>query len=280
MKLEKINQIFSKMEWLDEAIKRNEESDGRNKRSDFYYENLRIIREKQEKGIIPFEEYKKVGRQQSIEYGYYMANIHYELFKYDEKNKDELEDRIIFFLLNARDELFAFEDSWFRLNFYLDYSCYLREIYHSDDNWRDLEWYATENKNGREKIIFDILWKKYLKDEYIKEKIYLDCCSKEINEFFYDAELIDIDDFDDNQDFISYCKTVIFDRVNVIKKYSVFDFTEIKTYSLIDVNKIKGIIIYCGKYDYDLQDVIAYNLEDICKCTDWERRYGIRLIVD
>ena len=124
MILENINQIFSKMEWLDEEIERNSKSEGRNNKSDFYYKNLSEIREKQRKGIIPLDEYKNVGRQESIEYGYYIANIHYELFKYNMDNKDILEDRIIFFLQNAHDEIFESKDSWFRLNFYLDYSGY------------------------------------------------------------------------------------------------------------------------------------------------------------
>ena len=37
------------MEWLDEEIVRNSQSEGRNERSDFYYKNLSEIREKQRK---------------------------------------------------------------------------------------------------------------------------------------------------------------------------------------------------------------------------------------
>ena len=280
MELNNIKQIFSDMTWLDEEIERNNKSEGRNKKSDFYYNNLIDIRDKQRKGIIPFVEYKNVGRQESIEYGYYMANIHYELFECDDTNKDVLEDRIIFFLQNAQDKIFEYEDSWFRLNFYLDFSGYLRKIYHSNEKWQDLDHYVFEYNNEREKTIYDILWKKYMKKEYVKERINLDFCSKEINEFFYDAELIDIDDFDDEQEFIRFCKEIIAERVNIIKKYSVLDFTECRTYNLIDVNKLKGILIYCGKYNYETQDTLYCNLEDICKCNNWEFKYGIRLITD
>lgn len=277
MKLENINQVFSKMEWLDEEILRNSKSEGRNTKSDFYYKNLSIIKEKQEKGVIPFDEYKKVGGYDSIEYGFYIANIHYDLFIYDKTKKNDLEDRIIFFLQNANEELFKYETSWFRLNFYIEYSHYLRQIYKTED---DLEHFVYELNNEREKAIYDILWKKYLKGEYIKEKINLDYCSEEVNDYFLNAEIIDADDFEDNQDFIRYCKKVIEGRVNIIKKYSVLDFNECKSYHLNDINKLKGILIYCGKDDYDTQDVIYCNLEDICKCKNWEVKFGIRLITD
>ena len=280
MVLENINQIFSKMEWLDEEIEKYRKSEEKNKKSNTYYKNLIDIREKQRNGIIPFDEYKNVGVLESIEYGYYMANIHYELFKYNIENKDVLEDRIIFFLQNARDEIFESEDSWFRLNFYLDYSGYLREIYHSDENWQRLEDYVYEYKNEKEKLIYDILWKKYMKSEYINERINSIYFSKEINAYFIDAELIDADSFEDDQEFIRFCKKAILDRVNIMKRYSILNFSECKNHHIVDIYRLKGIVIYCGKYDYELQDVIYCNLEDICKCDAWEIKYGIRLITD
>ena len=132
MILNNLNQIFSNMDWLDEEIKRNELSEGRNPRSDAYYNNLLTIKNKQQAGIIPFEEYKSLKRLKqlrTIEYGYYTANIHYDLFSYYKEQKEIIDDRIIFFLQNASNEIFDNEYSWFRLNFYLDYSYVLREYY-------------------------------------------------------------------------------------------------------------------------------------------------------
>ena len=243
------------MEWLDEEIEKYRKSEEKNKKSNTYYKNLIDIREKQRNGIIPFDEYKNVGVLESIEYGYYMANINYELFKYNIENKDVLEDRIIFFLQNARDDIFESEDSWFRLNFYLDYSGYLREIYHSDENWQRLEDYVYEYKNEKEKLIYDILWKKYMKSEYINERINSIYFSKEINAYFIDAELIDADSFEDDQEFIRFCKKAILDRVNIMKRYSILNFSECKNHHIVDIYRLKGIVIYCGKYDYELQDV-------------------------
>ena len=136
MTLNNLNQIFSNMDWLDEELKRHELSEGRNERSDAYYNKLLAIKSKQRAGIIPFEEYKNLGhfaQTKTIEYGYYSANIHYDLFRYYKEQKDIIDDRIIFFLQNASDELFENEYSWFRLNFYLDYSRSLRDYYQSDE---------------------------------------------------------------------------------------------------------------------------------------------------
>ena len=47
MVLENINQIFSKMEWLDEEIEKYRKSEEKNKKSNTYYKNLIDIREKQ-----------------------------------------------------------------------------------------------------------------------------------------------------------------------------------------------------------------------------------------
>ena len=131
MKLERVNQIFSNMEWLDAEIKRNEAFEGRNEFSDLFYKTLESIRRKQQDGIVPYDEYKLIGKAKSldtIDYGYYIANIHYELFNYDIADKDTLEDRIIFFLNNANKELFKDKNSWFRLNFINDFRKFLKEV--------------------------------------------------------------------------------------------------------------------------------------------------------
>ena len=167
MILKNLNQIFSDMDWLDEEIKRNELSEGRNERSDAYYNNLLTIKNKQQAGIIPFEEYKSLKRLKqlrTIEYGYYTANIHYELFIYDINNKDKLEDRIIFFISNARKEIFK-EDSWFRLNFSLDFLQYLENIYDIEYREHDLEYFVNKYGNAKEKEIARLLRKASVKEE-------------------------------------------------------------------------------------------------------------------
>ena len=119
-----------------------------------------------------------------------------------------------------------------------------------------------------------------MKSEYINERINSIYFSKEINAYFIDAELIDADSFEDDQEFIRFCKKAILDRVNIMKRYSILNFSECKNHHIVDIYRLKGIVIYCGKYDYELQDVIYCNLEDICKCDAWEIKYGIRLITD
>lgn len=142
MILNNINQIFSDMNWLEKETIRNDKSEGKNKKSNFYYENLKMIRDKQKQGIIPFEEYKKVGIVGTIEYGYYIANIHYELFECNKDYKNILEDRIIFFIQNAPDDIFKYDDSWFRINFYNEYSNYLRQYYDDEyKNYKEIEIY-------------------------------------------------------------------------------------------------------------------------------------------
>lgn len=156
------------MDWLDEELKRHETSEGRNPRSDTYYNNLLAIKNKQQAGIIPFEEYKSLKRLKqfrTIEYGYYAANIHYDLFIYYKDQKEIIDDRIIFFLQNASNEIFDNEYSWFRLNFYLDYSGALRDYYQCEEKNYDLKYFVNKYGNAKEKEIYEILCNKYLKNE-------------------------------------------------------------------------------------------------------------------
>ena len=150
---------FSEMKWLDELIKE------RNREYNFYYDNLIKIKNKQNIGIIPYDEYKVVGRRRralsNVEYGYYMSNIHYDLYYLIDS--DELEKRIIWFLDNACDETFE-KDSWFMLNFPYDFNQYIRNIYYKklDKETYDLyfnnmsiEEIIDEIGTEKEKIIID-----------------------------------------------------------------------------------------------------------------------------
>ena len=272
MVLENINQIFSKMDWLDKPIK-----DGM---SQFYTKIFYSIRKKQNTGIIPLNEYKQIGGIGTVEYGYYMANIAFELGNYDEEEYASLQDRILFFIQNVSQKLFEYDDSWFRSIFYKDYSKYLREKYTSEEGGEDLEYYVYEYKNTKEKEIYDFLWNKYLKKEYFKEKNDNPYWSKEINQLFLDAEIIDIDDFISEADFKEACKHAIAERVAILKRYQVLHFSECKNHHLFNVNKLKGIIIYCGKFNYDLQDEIFHIIDKITDSGAWEIKYGIRLFTD
>ncbi len=190
MKLERVNQIFSNMEWLDAEIKRNESSEGRNEFSDLFYKTLELIRKKQQEGIIPYDEYKLLGKIKSldnIDYGYYIANINHELFDYNISKKDIIEDRIVFFLNNADKQIFKDDKSWFRLNFVLDFKNYLKNVYSIVENYNDLDYIIEEFCGSHEREIYDILWKLFLKKEYLEEQIFDDYKPREITDLFVNA---------------------------------------------------------------------------------------------
>lgn len=168
MKLDNITKHYSQMTWLDEEIKRNKAAIWRTKYSDFYYNILKKIREKQNNNHIPIDEYKLVGNRrtklQTIEYGYYMANIHYDLFIADINEKEALENRIIFFLDNADEMLFKDDESWFRLNFEYEFLSYLKSI-HLLQDINSLNEYKEKYADYLEAKIIDKLlylkgWKK------------------------------------------------------------------------------------------------------------------------
>lgn len=96
---------FSKMEWLDGLVSKNRNGPGRNEVSDFYYKVLLEIREAQFSGTILDELYIKAGLfsgSATPEEGYYLANIHYDIYS-DFENVESIENRIIYFL-EASDE--------------------------------------------------------------------------------------------------------------------------------------------------------------------------------
>lgn len=143
MNKENIEKYFSPMVWLDEEIARNQVSPGKNERSDRYYAVLQRIKDKQRRGEIPSDEdYLALGgirknrtHCHNIEYGYYMANIHYDLFRFDLSDKDSLEDRILYFIEHAELDENA-KDNFF-LNFPANFSSYLSHVYKVDKPSRD-----------------------------------------------------------------------------------------------------------------------------------------------
>ena len=145
MNKENIEKYFSPMAWLDEEIERNETSSGRSERSDRYYAVLKTIKDKQRRGEIPSDEdYLALGgirknraHCQNIEYGYYTANIHYDLFRFDPSDKDSLEDRILYFIEHAELDENA-KDNFF-LSFPANFSRYLSHMYKADKSSQNNE---------------------------------------------------------------------------------------------------------------------------------------------
>ena len=136
-------EIFAPMLFLDVVLE--EYKDGYpNPLTADYYETLRKIRESQNQGKIPEALYKRLGfgkkerfgdnSFETIEYGYFTANIHYYLYEscseYEvSKNyKDAVNHRILYFLKNADiDALCA--HGWFPLNFPNTYLSFLEKQY-------------------------------------------------------------------------------------------------------------------------------------------------------
>ena len=137
MNKENIENYFSKMTWLKEELEYHENSKGKNEKSYAYYDALKRIYKKQQSNQIPSdEEYMKLGIDRkslnTVEYGYYTSNIHYDLFEYEIDEKDLLEDRILFFLNSADKKEISNEEGWFLLNFPLNFRNYLLNIYEVD----------------------------------------------------------------------------------------------------------------------------------------------------
>ena len=156
MNKKNIEKHFSPMAWLDEEIARNQASPGRNERSDRYYAALQTIKDKQRRGEIPSDEdylaLGGIGKNRTychnIEYGYYTANIHYDLFHYDLSDKDSLEDRILYFIEHAELDENA-KDNFF-LSFPANFSSYLSHVYKADKSSRDSK--GALNKSREDKL--------------------------------------------------------------------------------------------------------------------------------
>ena len=170
MNKENIEKHFSPMAWLDEEIERNETSSGRSERSDRYYAVLKTIKDKQRRGEIPSDEdYLALGgirknraHCQNIEYGYYTANIHYDLFHYDLSDKDSLEDRILYFIEHAELDENA-KDNFF-LSFPANFSSYLSHIYKADKSSQNNEWILDKSREDKMSRLNDAFYMRRLVD--------------------------------------------------------------------------------------------------------------------
>jgi len=170
MNKENIEKHFSPMAWLDEEIARNLASPGRNERSDRYYAVLQTIKDKQSKGEIPSDEdYLALGgirknrtHCQNVEYGYYMANIHYDLFNFDPSDKDSLEDRILYFIEHQDLDKYA-KDNFF-LNFPADFSYYLSHLYKIDISGHDNNGVLDKSREDKLSCLYDAFCMRRLVD--------------------------------------------------------------------------------------------------------------------
>ncbi|MBR0461361.1 MAG: hypothetical protein IJJ00_01440 [Erysipelotrichaceae bacterium] len=140
MKIKYQDGIFASMTYLDEMLDENKEGYP-NPRTENYYETLKEIRSVQNCRKVPADEiYKRLGKTrrkkafETIEYGYYTANIHYYLYescseyKKSEAYKDSLNRRILFFLNNANIRALS-SYLWFPLNFPDQYLRFLEYQY-------------------------------------------------------------------------------------------------------------------------------------------------------
>ena len=131
MRLKYNKYMFSDMDYLDNEIKRYK---GKypNPNTENYYKALTNIKNIQQKGNIPTEaDYLEVGKSKyfnSVEYGYYTANIHYDLFRYDE-SYTTLFKRIVYFFDNADSKVLLDKSGWFTLNFPFDLLTYIETVF-------------------------------------------------------------------------------------------------------------------------------------------------------
>jgi len=197
-----------------------------------------------------------------------------------ENNKDFLDEKILSFLIKCDKELVIKEDKKLLIEFKNKYIKYLKNIYDIKDNYKHLDYIIYEYGNDIEIEIYKVLWRLYLKDEYINN--YLNdyyFIPEEIREIFKDHELIDYYENMDDQAFISKCKDIIKNRVDIIKQYNVIRFDECISSNINELNKLKPLIFYPGEYEYELHDLIYYILEEYCENDKiWVSKYGLLLI--
>lgn len=143
--------LFSKMKWLDAEINRNETSPGRNRYSDWYYSTLVRIKKAQEDFDICddlYIEFTGSKEDDGIAYGYYHANIHYDLF-FDLEDKEVLEDRIIDFLKKTPAQNIS-SCSWFRPNFMFCFIGYLSKIVYKTEWKNPVDGWVVKTGNEKE----------------------------------------------------------------------------------------------------------------------------------
>ena len=136
MKKKPTKDTLTSMEFLDELLEDYVEGYP-SENTEAFYETLKMIRQAQNRGEVPEKVYKALGAlrgHESIEYGYYLANIHYYLFadclefQFSETYKKSVNERIKFFLENADPSGLAGR-GWFPLNFPFAYLHFLEGFY-------------------------------------------------------------------------------------------------------------------------------------------------------
>ena len=117
------------------------------------------------------------------------------------------------------------------------------------------------------------------KKKYLKNKI-LELYHLNSYDAYFDSEIIDIDDYSNEEVFINYVISSIEYRVNIVNTYSISKFNECKESTILEVTKLKGIIIYCGINNWNLQDIIYDYLDSKFDFKILEFKYGIILLTD
>lgn len=97
---------------------------------------------------------------------------------------------------------------------------------------------------------------------------------------YSDSEIIDIDDYSNEEVFINYVISSIEYRVNIINAYSIYKYNECNESTILEVTKLKGIIIYCGINNWNLQNTIYDYLDSKFDFKTLEFKYGIILLTD
>ena len=118
-----------------------------------------------------------------------------------------------------------------------------------------------------------------------KKRNYLDRKIIELYHFdsydlYNDSYIIDIDDYCDDKTFTYNCIKEIEYRINIMNKYSVLNFDECRNSNIQQINKLKGLIIYCGEDNWNLQDTIYDYIYSKYDLNALAFKYGIMLIVD
>ena len=161
MKITYFDGVFAPMKYLNEMLK--DYKDGYpNPRTEEYYETLKKIRDIQNSGQVPHDEYYQIVGG-SVERGYYLANIHYYLYweecsEYERTDayKDKLNKRIIYFLKHADREA-LYEKDWFVLNFPNIYIYFLKSFYGSNPDNETFSDYISLHGNNEEKEILSLV---------------------------------------------------------------------------------------------------------------------------
>ncbi len=139
------------MDWLDKKVEKNAKSPGRNKSSDMYYETLLKIRDAQNNNVAVDDSLYRLVGFGSVDYGYYTANISYDLFEGTD-DKDSIEERIINFM-ETIDHSAVEKDGVFALNFMREFKFYLSNFVYPNIKNITPDWIKEFGSEKEKKII-------------------------------------------------------------------------------------------------------------------------------